>query len=342
MPHRTNGRREHTQLTSTHKTETQSSTRGRKLAATMSIATLAVTPLAMQLTTPAQAAGSYPVNAVRTGASWNAQAFDADSGGALASNQTDPAVAPTRAPFGRDAHRIIINDSDDQAEMYRTADFDGTKLADITRVGYSTYAESTLSSGKDRQPTAFRIAVDVDGDAARDQKLYFFPANNVDQAPVLNGVWQNWDVRNGHLNVDGDGGPDATVTWDEYVAANPNAQVVHENFEGYSIGGGVTLLTGGAGGGGTDPQIHGRYFVDRVIVGVDGADTLYDFGLGAGDDLGTSEQFTVKQAALQGWEQQAFSYESGRKLPVRQAFVTGEHAAGLGSLRFEVSDDTYP
>ncbi|WP_426560729.1 Calx-beta domain-containing protein [Angustibacter sp. McL0619] len=289
-------------------------------------------------------AAATPSDSVRDGSSWKAQAFEAFDGGGnghLTPRESD-VQGPGRAPFGTGSHQITIGESTAQAEIYRTTDFDETHLADISRLAYSTFAQAKAGTDP-RQPSAMRLAIDTDGDGERDHKLYFFPANNADQQPIDNGVWQNWDVRNGRLSEDGDAGPHATVSWDDYVAANPTATIVSEHSDSYSNGGGLGLLTGGALSGNGDSQINGEYFVDRVIVGVRESTTLYDLGLN-GTTAAPAKALTVEPGHLQGWDQQAYDYVSGTPLALHQSFVRGAGTAphGLGSMRFELNNDSNP
>lgn len=280
---------------------------------------------------------------VKDGTTWTTNAFNADGTGSLTPQQGNVA-GPARAPFGAGSHQITIGGSDEQAEIYRTADFDGEKLADVTRLEFSTYAHATSGDAL-RQPTALRIALDTDDDDVRDTKLYFFPANNGDQQEVANDVWQSWTATQttGKFSVDGDGGPQATTTLAAFVAEHPDATLVHEGFTHASQGGALGLLTGGSEGGDTDPQVNGTYNVDRVIVGVDGADTLYD--LGKNDvTIGAVVDDTLTAGDLAGWTLQAYDWVNGPALTPSATFVSGPKTptAGVGSLRFSISDDTNP
>ena len=270
--------------------------------------------------------------------SWYEQAYENfDTGGYLTTQQTE-VTGPQRAPFGPGSHRMVIGESSAQTELYRTNAYDGVDLSDLTRLEYSSFARST-SGGADRQPTYLRLSVDndgTDGTDATETSLFFYPANN---GPVVNGEWQNWDVANGDINVDGDGG--ATTTLAAYSAANPEAVLVNDKFEETHDAGAVALVTGGALGGSGDPQINGEYFVDRVIVGEQDADTLYDLGVHT-ETLGATTQKTVDPDNMQGWQHQA--YDDVVYLNSNQQFVRGPETppAGIGSLKFALSDDTNP
>lgn len=291
--------------------------------------------------TGAVAAEPKPNSVVAGHSSWDELAYENTSTGAYLTPQQDDVAGPQRAPYGTNSHRMTIGESTVQTELYRTDSYDGTLLADITRLEYSTLARRTSGSGADRQPTYLRINVDNDGASASvDASLFFFPANNGNQQAVVNGAWQNWDVAGGKISVDGDDGPGSTTTIAAYAAAHPTATLVNNSDAGRP-GGALALITGGASGGSTDPQANGTYFVDRVIVGEDDQDTLFDFGGNSESNGGTTAK-TVSPGNLQGWKHQA--YDDVNYLNSNQQFVNGPSAppAGVGSLGFALSNDTNP
>ena len=308
------------------------------------LAALAVGSLAIStLSAPgATAAEASPTSEVKDASTWVEQAYEVSDNGADLDPDQDDVDGPARTPFGTGSHRIRIGQSTVQTELYRTPDYDGTLLANVTRLEYSTFARRTSGSGADRQPTYLRLNVDNDGDGARDASLFFFPANNADQHPVANGTWQNWDVADGKISVDGDNGPGATTTLDAYAADHPTSTLVN-NDGGKPDGGSLALINGGSQGGTSDPETNGEYFVDRVIVGESDDDTLYDFGPN-NEQNGGETQYTVDPAHAQDWHHQAYDGESGSDLSPQQKFVEGPATppAGGGSLRFTLSNDTNP
>ncbi len=275
-------------------------------------------------------------------ADWVAQAYQNTATGPYLTPQQSDVTGPQRAPYGTSSHRLVIGESTVQTELYRTKVYDGTPLSGITRLEYSTFAQRTAGTGPDRQPTYLRLNVDNDGDQVRDASLFFYPSNNASQQLVANGVWQQWDVVNGRVSVDGDGGPAATTTLAAYATANPDATLVN-NESGKPEGGALALINGGADGGPADTQVNGEYFVDRVIVGKAGTDTLYDFG-GNVEKTGAVADALVGPRHLAGWMQQSFDVVTDANLTSTQKFVSGPRTApsGLGSLKFRVSDGTNP
>ena len=266
--------------------------------------------------------------------SWYEQAYENFSTGGYITPQQTEVTGPQRAPFGPGSHRIVIGESSAQTELYRTNAYDDVNLSDLTRLEYSTFARS-ISEGGDRQPTYLRLSVDSDDDGGMDTSLFFFPANN---GAVVNGEWQHWDVTGGLMNVDGDSGA-GEISLSAYAAAHPDAVLINEKYAPTHDAGAVSLITGGSLGGDTDPQTNGEYFVDRVVVGENEADTLYDFGPHA-EVAGTVAHKTVDSAHLQGWQHQA--YEDVDYLTSNQQFVRGPGTppAGLGSLKFALSVGT--
>ena len=288
----------------------------------------------------AGAATPRPDSVVKGHGSWVEQAYEVSDGGADLTPSQDDVAGPQRAPFGTGSHRITIGQSTVQTELYRTPAHDGQLLSELTRLEYSTLARRTGGSGDVRQPTYLRLSVDNDGDHVRDASLFFFPANNADQQAVANGTWQNWDVTGGRINVDGDDGPAAAISLATYSAAHPGSALVNNN-GGSPDGGALALINGGTAGGNTDPQTNGEYFVDRVVVGDDGQDTLYDLGNDA-ETTGATSHVTVDPANAHGWVHQA--YDNDNDLTSNQSFVDGPATppAGGGSLRFTLSNDTNP
>lgn len=290
------------------------------------------------------APGSVPT-VTTSDASWVTQAYECFEGGADLSPQQQSADGPVRTPFGSTSHQITINESTAQTELYRTPAYDNLKLADLTRLEYSTFAKSNKTGTNERQPTYLRLSVDSDGSTGendplvRDTSLYFIPANN---GTVTQGTWQTWDVAHGKLSVNGDDGAQAAVSLSAFLADHPQATLVN-NDEGKPTGGALALLTGCGLGGNTDTQRNGVYYVDRVIVGASGKDTLYDLGSG-NESKGETSTEVVDPSNGQGWVGQAWDAATNRSLAPTRTFVPGpaSASAGVGSARFVISDDTNP
>ena len=124
---------------------------------------------------------------------------------------------------------------------------------------YATFQRGTGGNTTPQQPATLRLSLDDDGDGQRDHSLFFIPANN---GTVQQSQWQTWSAADGRWSVDGDAGPAATVTLENYVVAHPDTTIVN-NAGGTPAGGGVAFFVGGAGAG----QLDGQYFIDDLAVG---------------------------------------------------------------------------
>jgi Calx-beta domain len=303
------------------------------------VATMTITGAAPASAAPPQ----NDVQQVNDGSEvWAEQAYECTPTGAYLTPQQDNVAGPQRAPFGSGSHHIQINEYSTQTELYRTDAYDGTALSELSRLQYSTHASPLQEGAPDRQPTYMRLTVDNNGDGTADDSLFFIPANNGEQHPVQNGVWQSWNVASGDLSVNGDSGPDGTVTLEQYVQQHPTATLVN-NGDGSATGGSIALITGCGQGGDTDSQRNGNYYVDRVIVGTNDNDTLFDFE-GPSETNGGIDPQTVDPDNRGPWVSQAYDWQTGNTLTSNQTFVEGPGTApeGRGSLRFTVSDDTNP
>ena len=278
--------------------------------------------------TGAMAAGTPSPDSivVRDGADWYTQAYENTDTGEYTSPEQSDVTGPQRAPFGAGSHKFVIGQFAVQTELYRTDAYDGVNLGDVTRLEYSTFERNT-AGGADRQPAYLRLNVDDDNDGTRDTSLFFYPANN---GNVVNGEWQNWNVTDGLMNVNGDSGT-GEVSLADYAAANPLATLVNNRFDADHDGGAISLMAGAA-----NTMTRGEYFVDRVIVGNDGQDTLFDFGPSA-ETNGDTAHLTVDPANAQGWQHQA--YDEVNYLNSNQRFVAGPGTAPLGdgSLKMSLS-----
>ena len=107
--------------------------------------------------------------------------------------------------------------------------------------------------------------------------------------------------------------------------------LVNDPYDAEHDAGALSLIVGGA-----STQTRGEYFVDRVIVGSSGQDTLFDFGPAAESNGGTDD-VTVTAENLQGWAFQ--SYDDVNYLDSDQQFVAGPGTPPLGggSLKMSLS-----
>jgi hypothetical protein len=284
----------------------------------------------------AAAAAPSTASVVTGNSDWYTQAYENFSTGGYLTPQQADVEGPQRAPFGTSSHKMTIGESSAQTELYRTNAYDGVNLSDLDRLEYSTLAQRTGGATSDRQPAYLRLSVDNDGTDdthAIDTSLFFFPANN---GTVVNDEWQSWDVSGGTIDVNGDNG--GTTTLGAYASAHPDAVLVNAPYDSTHDAGAISLITGGALGGDGDPQTRGEYFVDRVIVGQNDTDTLFDLG-GGNETDGDIADVTVDPAHDRGWRHQA--YDNVDYFASNQEFVDGPGTApaGGGSLRFTLDSE---
>jgi hypothetical protein len=144
-------------------------------------------------------------------------------------------------------------------------DYVETPLSAIDTISYSTYR----TAGSAQQVTALNIQVDYNGPDVEGgfTTLVFEPVYNTDQGAVVNDQWQDWDAYNGGdgiwwstRSISGVCAFDCFVTWDDIIAANPEATIV----------GGF-----GVNQGSGNPGLVAS--VDALTIGVDGTSTIYNF-----------------------------------------------------------------
>ena len=166
-------------------------------------------------------------------------------------------------------------DNGGRVELFRTAQYDDTLVRDLRNIEYSTYSQANAGNTTPQQPAYLRLSVDNDGDGGTDDSLFFYPANNGTPAQS---AWQNWDAGHGVWGVNGDQGPAAAVTLEQYAVAHPDATIV-ENGDASAPDqprGGVAFIVGGSG---TDSQMNGEYFLDAINISkVDAANGSVESG----------------------------------------------------------------
>jgi hypothetical protein len=169
----------------------------------------------------------------------------------------------------------------DQVQRMSTQRFNGVKLAQLTRLDYDTYrAHDGLGGG---QMHYVRLNIDTDGDGAQDDQCFFEPTylqycpTGLD--PTATGVWQTWHALQGCWwcnNGFATATPGSGVKpWSVLVAAAPNGQLLPTGADINSQFplGSMRIDTGG-GAGSWDNFVG---YVDKVVVGVSGVDTTFNF-----------------------------------------------------------------
>lgn len=170
-------------------------------------------------------------------------------------------VGPETPPSGVGSFETVTPTGADKATLFNY-DHVGTALSGINALGYSTYRTSGASPN---QVPAINLEVDVNGAAPGGfTTLVFEPVYNTGQGTITDGVWQNWDAKNGFWwstkNIPGVCAFDCFVKWDDIVAANPGAVIV--GGFGINQGSGNPALTGSS---------------DALNIAYGGSSVTYDF-----------------------------------------------------------------
>jgi len=180
-------------------------------------------------------------------------------------------VGPASPPLGVGSARLpTAGPADGQALIL--AAYQGTKLADITQLQYSTF----VTSGGPPQAIALQFNIDsdlTDGVVNYQGRLVFEPYQSPALGPVVAGQWQTWNALQGKWwGSTGSGSRPITVacpqsspcTWQQILAQFPNAGI-------HATAGAVVFK---AGSGWTVP-FDGN--VDALTIGTSAGTTTYNF-----------------------------------------------------------------
>lgn len=137
---------------------------------------------------------------------------------------------PATPPSGSGSLQLTTPTGADKVYLFNY-DHVGEALASVDAIGYSTYRVA----GSLQQDAALNLEVDYNGPdvAGGFTTLVFEPVYNTDQGAVVSGAWQTWDAYNGEnakwwstKNIPGVCSFDCFVSWNEIVAANPDATIL--------------------------------------------------------------------------------------------------------------------
>jgi hypothetical protein len=200
--------------------------------------------------------------------------YTTDSSGALntGSGTGNFVTGPLTPPLGTGSgHLQTPAMGGDQSVQFRNIGFAGTKIADLTSLGYSTFA----SAWNGQQLPYLTIWLDT-GD-----RLHFEPdfskatagnGNPNPQDPAALNTWQTWDALNGMWYSDNFAGPGSNaVTLAGYLtlAGTPNAAIADAS---PGVIGGIRLTSGF--GSDTD---NFNANVDNFTIGTAGGSTTFNF-----------------------------------------------------------------
>lgn len=174
---------------------------------------------------------------------------------------------PGSPPLGVGSARLPVSGPTDGQALILGA-YQGTKLASITKLEYSTYRVS----GDPALAIALQFNIDsdvTDANNAYQGRLVFEPYQS--GATVVTGQWQTWDPTAGKWWGTGSAGrpisqacpQSSPCTWQQILTQFPNAGI-HSTF-------GAVVFKAGSGWN----AFNGN--VDAFTIGVNGNNTTYDF-----------------------------------------------------------------
>ncbi|HVM30316.1 MAG TPA: hypothetical protein VM305_06060 [Candidatus Limnocylindrales bacterium] len=185
-------------------------------------------------------------------------------------------TGPGAPPLGTGSAQLSVGADGDSGARLRNSSHNGTLLARLTALSYSTYVQQDGSGG---QAPYLILDVDLNADGAWDDLLFFEPVYQTgaysgdtvpNQGSVMVGTWQEWDALAGGwwaLSAGTFGPP--LVTLENYVAAHPGARLASP-----ANGDGSLRIVAGFGAGAWDNFVGNA---DAFSIGVDGNNTTYDF-----------------------------------------------------------------
>jgi hypothetical protein len=185
---------------------------------------------------------------------------------------------PATPPLGSGSAHLMTGPGhgDESAQLRNAVDWVGTRMDELTELGYSTYA--TAWNGQ--QLPYVTIYVDTDGDTSYDDRLWFEPAYSesdagnsnpyTPQGPAALDVWQTWDMLQGMWYSDNYAGPGSNaVTLTDYLTNYaPNARIV----DAPGGLGGIRIASGYA-----SPGDDFNAYVDAFTIGTSAGTTTYNF-----------------------------------------------------------------
>lgn len=266
--------------------------------------TLLLAPLAALAAVAAIGGGVAATTTVVTPADLGTTWFSADT---RAPGTGAFEAGPGTPPLGTGSFELRTVTNSEKVQLFTDA-YDGVALASIDGIGYSTYRDPA-STGFVAGVAGLNLRVSLSGGGAPNAYLVYEPYQDLGNAAVLTGTWQNWDAyRAGSarwwINTGaGSCGQATPCTWATIVTLFPAATIE----EGPNCGpGGVIVPCPGSLGvnqGSFNPGIISN--VDAIYVSVNGNQTTYDLEL----TVPPSPPASTEECKKGGWE----SFEVPRK-----------------------------
>jgi hypothetical protein len=139
---------------------------------------------------------------------------------------------PAGAPIGSGSFQLSTPDTNAKVQLF-TDVYSGTPLSTIQGIGYSTYQVAPIGSPA---MVGLNIRVDLNGDTVPDAYMVFEPYQDLGNAAIVSGTWQNWDAYRGGaakwwISNGGSGtgvggcGQNTPCTWNQILVNYPSAAV---------------------------------------------------------------------------------------------------------------------
>ena len=205
---------------------------------------------------------------------------------------------PATPPLGLGSLQLTVTGASDHWSVYNY-DHIGTKLSDISALGYSTYTDNGITD------PILQMEINPGNTAGIDAGVTYSTLNfepYLQSAGVTPNTWQTWDVLSGnvwgtHLSGAPNGSP---LSWSDFVATYPNATII--GGFGINVGSGWSAMTGEA---------------DALTIGT-AATFSYDFEpVAAPTSPGIQITTTSLPPGLRGMRYSATLAASGGNLPYK-------------------------
>lgn len=188
-------------------------------------------------------------------------------------------AGPATPPHGAGSFELSTPENAAKVQLF-TDLHDHAALADVEGIGYWTYRDPA-STGFVAGVASINLRIDLQGDDTADAYMVYEPYQDLGNAAVSTGVWQEWDAYRGGaarwwINTGAGGcGQSTPCPWSTIVATFPLAQIR----EAASCGpGGVTTPCPGSFGvnqGSFNSGIVSN--ADGLYIAMAGDTTVYDF-----------------------------------------------------------------
>lgn len=179
---------------------------------------------------------------------------------------------PAATPLGTGSAELAATDLAD-ATLVLDA-YAGTRLDHITALGYSTYRQSVNAANNLAVTLQLNVDYDLKDKFTGEMGRLVYEPFKTSKGKVLQGTWQSWDTRTGLW-----WGTKANVRVGGVLVSNPCVQATpcswpalitrFPNIGIHPLGGGVVLKS--------RPNAGFVGNVDKLVIGIDGTTTTYDF-----------------------------------------------------------------